>query len=117
MPHYADGTEAKVGDQVTGHLYNTPGVVAGTIVSITPGVDSCNAMVQYTRVLDPAEVTPEGYAKRGSTLLMAVEWDEKHIVPGHRIKKSQMHQSDGPEVALVACADYCAINELTKVGP
>lgn len=113
MPHYADGTEAKVGDQVFGKLYNTPGVRAGTIISITPGVESCNAMVGF---LDAVAVGG-GYA--GSTPRMAVFEDE----PGQtgtkrsrqRVVKSEAHGSAGDEYTLVECADYCATNELTKI--
>ncbi len=120
MSHYADGTKAQIGDQVVGKLYSTDGIVAGTIVSITPNADSCNAMVQYTRVLPVDAVTVDGLAHwkaTGCKPLMAVEWSENGSTPVHRVKKTRNHQSDGDEVALVVCADYCQINQLTKVGP
>lgn len=47
MPHYADGTEAKVGDTVSCRPYNTKHDVTGVITSITPGVESCNCMVAF----------------------------------------------------------------------
>lgn len=51
--HYRNGREAKVGDLVVGRCYNTKGLVAGTLVSITPGMDSCSAKVawQTTKIL------------------------------------------------------------------
>jgi hypothetical protein len=45
--HYANGREAKVGDPVVGRTYNQPEVIAGTLVSVTPGPDSCSAQVAY----------------------------------------------------------------------
>ncbi len=109
MPHYADGNEAKVGDYVVGQLYNTPGTVAGTIVSITPGADSCNAKVQYTRVVPPEAL--------GTEKFMAVEYlNSPPGIPAHVVKPTANHQSDGPLMALVTCADYCEVRKLTKVG-
>ncbi len=52
----------------------------------------------------------------GEKPIMAVEMGEGGI-PAHRIKKTRNHQSDGPETVLVVCADYCAIKDLTRVGP
>lgn len=111
MPHYADGTEAKVGDQVVGKLYNTPGKRAGTIISITPGVESCNAMVGF--------LVPVGLPTDGGTLpRMAVhDGDAADSRPRSRRMRPQSHGSVGDPYTLVECADYCAINELTKVGP
>lgn len=45
MPHYKDGTDAKVGDVVRGTTFNKKGEVLGILVSITPGTDTCNATV------------------------------------------------------------------------
>lgn len=47
MPHYIDGTEAKVGDIVRGKPYNTPHEVQGVVVGITPGTDTCNMRVAF----------------------------------------------------------------------
>jgi hypothetical protein len=107
MPHYGNGIEAKVGDQVTGHLYNTPGIVAGVITSITPSVDSCNAMVRYI-VAKPYFPTETEGASAIPTMAVAP------IQPS--VVRTLNHHSEGPEVALYVCEDYCAINELTKVG-
>lgn len=55
MSHYENGRLAKVGDKVVGTTYNTNGeIIAGTLVSITPGPDACSAMVgfSYVRMAD-----------------------------------------------------------------
>lgn len=58
MPHYKDGTEAKVGDFVRGATYNIkdskgePREICGTLISITPGQDACNCMVAFVEELD-----------------------------------------------------------------
>ena len=99
MPHYADGTIAKVGDQVVGVLFNSgPAPHAGTIISITPGVESCNAMVQFTEVVPVGELRPR----------MAVG-DPRRV-------KTEAHGSSGPEADVYTCADYCDTKLLTKVG-
>jgi hypothetical protein len=110
MPHYKDGTEAHVGDYVTGHCYNTDGIIAGTIISITPGMESCNAMVQFTRA-EPAENAKE---PRMAVLADRSSRDD----PAHGIArkvKGRNHGSEGPEFYLFICADYCAVNELTLI--
>lgn len=48
MPHYSDGTEARIGDLVVGKPYNTPRVVAGVVMSVTPKAESCNLQVAFT---------------------------------------------------------------------
>jgi hypothetical protein len=46
VPHYKDGSEAKVGDTVTGKTHGSGGKeVAGVLVGITPGATSCNGRV------------------------------------------------------------------------
>ncbi|HAR46245.1 MAG TPA: hypothetical protein DCS05_08795 [Nitrospiraceae bacterium] len=45
--HYKNGREAKVGDKVVGTVFNTKGIIAGTLVSLTPGTDACSAMVGF----------------------------------------------------------------------
>jgi hypothetical protein len=53
MPHYSDGTEAKIGDLVVGKPYNVGRVVAGEVVSVTPGTESCNLQVAFAEEVDP----------------------------------------------------------------
>lgn len=50
MPHYKDGTEAKVGDVVKGKGYNIPHEIIGTVVSIQPNADACNLRVAVAKV-------------------------------------------------------------------
>jgi hypothetical protein len=45
MPHYADGSQAKVGDVVVGTTYNRSGTVIGVVTKIVES-ESCNATVQ-----------------------------------------------------------------------
>lgn len=110
MPHYENGTEARVGDQVSGKLFNTDGIRAGTIISITPGVESCNALVAFTMAL-PIEGAlmpemPRMCVGRGGE-------------PGSgfsRIVQGEQHGSSGPKYVLFQCADYCDTNKLTPLG-
>jgi|ERR1035437_786028 hypothetical protein len=106
MPHYADGTEAKVGDQVIGKLYNTDGIKAGVIVSITPGQESCNAMVQF------ADVKLAEGAKESLRMSIYVEPSKPLI----RVVKGEQHGSSGANYVVYFCSDYCATNELTKIS-
>lgn len=106
MPHYKDGSEAKVGDQVVGTLYNSGSEPkAGVIISITPGAESCNAMVQFTEALP--------IAAEGAPVLP----DAPRMATGQtRLVKGEQHGGGGASFVLFSCADYCATNELTKVG-
>ncbi len=116
MPHYKDGTEARVGDQVFGKLYNTPGVRAGTIVSITPGVESCNAMVGFlVAVTDEYLDTTVNRAAGAATRMAVVDDLAKADTVRARVTKPLAHGSTGEPYKLVECADYCAVNELTLV--
>jgi hypothetical protein len=54
MPHYKDGTEAKVGDLIKGTGYNIKdasgklAVIVGTLARITPNSDACNLVILTT---------------------------------------------------------------------
>jgi hypothetical protein len=52
MPHYSDGeTLAKTGDLVVGKTYNLHGrTIAGTVLEVIPGTDSCNLRVAFADV-------------------------------------------------------------------
>jgi hypothetical protein len=62
MPHYKDGTEAKVGDLVKGKGYNLKGPdgnireFVGTLIDITPGASSCNVKIAHVEVFDPIPI-------------------------------------------------------------
>lgn len=113
MPHYRDGTEAKVGDQVTGKLYNTDGVRAGTIISITPGSDSCNAMVAFIEAVPGASAKPPRMAAHDPDVSGNIPSDPPR--PRSRCVSGENHGTTGPVFTLFECVDYCAVNELTKV--
>lgn len=46
MPHYRDGTPAKIGDVVKGRGYNVPHEIIGKVVNVREG-DSCTLSVAY----------------------------------------------------------------------
>lgn len=51
MPHYRDGTEARIGDIVRGSTYNHKGRIVGTLVSVTPGSETCNCTVAFASLV------------------------------------------------------------------
>lgn len=66
MPHYRDGTAAKVGDVVRGKGYNVRDKagnlkeIVGTVVGVTPGSDTCNIQVAHV-VTEPLAAMPSSY--------------------------------------------------------
>jgi hypothetical protein len=71
MPHYADGTEARIGDRVRGAGYNLVGPdkkpleIEGVVVNIRPGQDkagSCTLSVAYLR----NGMSPSGHIASGA---------------------------------------------------
>jgi len=72
MPHYKDGTEAKVGDIVRGKPYNTPHEIVGEIISITPGVESCNCVVAFAEVRDATEAEAKAQQELGLFALLTL---------------------------------------------
>lgn len=99
--YYANGREAAVGDFVVGKTYNQPSVVAGTLVSLTPGPDACSAQVEWQRCLplEPGE-TAESAMMRARTVLMLV-------APGDlTVRRTQQHGEAGPPALTVRCRDY-----------
>lgn len=105
MPHYADGTECKVGDQVVGKLANSGNAPkAGVVISVTPGVESCNAMVRFT------EVTSPGAAPDAMPLAVPMAKGRPEL--GY----SANHCSSGYVVALHTCEDYADTGNLSLVS-
>ena len=47
MPHYADGSPAKIGDHVIGMGYNVKHPISGIVVGVIEGSESCNLRVAY----------------------------------------------------------------------
>jgi hypothetical protein len=85
--HYKNGREAKVGDPVVGKTYNTgSATISGTLISLTPGADSCSCEVGYL------VVQPEGSREDRPVRLAG---SEKHggggprVVTGFRFDYSQ----------------------------
>lgn len=80
---YMNGRLAKVGDKVVGTCFNTldengkKRIVSGTLVSVTPGNDSCSAMVAFVEVY-PAEVGKIPY----NAQTCRVQGDEAHGLAG-----------------------------------
>jgi hypothetical protein len=58
MPHLRNGDPAAIGDVVRGEPYNVkdaegnPKEIVGTIVSITPSIESCNCTVAWIEEID-----------------------------------------------------------------
>lgn len=50
MPHYKNGREAKVGDQVLGRGYNVKHIISGVVVGITPGAECCNVEIAHAKM-------------------------------------------------------------------
>lgn len=89
--HCRNGREAKVGDAVVGTTYNTnDATISGTLISLTPGVDSCSCEVGYL------VVQPEG-SREGSPV---------------RIAGSEKHGGDGPRVIVGWRYDYSQCSNL-----
>jgi hypothetical protein len=133
--HYKDGTEARVGDQVAGKLYNTEGTRIGVIVSVTPGTESCNAMVTFheTVPIDDQQMAAHTAApwEPGDPILalvprMAVwrtrdgyERESLGAAAGNRpvcrFVRGLMHGNDGPMSCVFECQDYTEIKALTPI--
>lgn len=60
MPHYSDGTEAKIGDIVKGIGYNVKHEIIGKVVNVRPG-ESCTLTVATVTQKCPifAAINPE----------------------------------------------------------
>lgn len=85
--HYANGREAKVGDLVVGKTYNTgERKIAGVLLAITPGPDSCSAEVGFLHVIAPDLVAmPER--------VVAIQGDSHHGAAGRHFATVYRHDS------------------------
>jgi hypothetical protein len=104
---YADGTKAKIGDQVYGPVNNTRGVVAGTVVSF--GKASSVVLVQFALVWE--------YRYGPGSPRMAVSFTEFPRLTMSRGIRAQGAGSDGPLNVVYVCCDYANTEKLTRVGP
>jgi hypothetical protein len=94
--HYANGREAKVGDQVVGRTCNVNGkMMAGTLVTLTPGGDQCSAKVGYLHVVPLANIR---VVRR---------------LPGVvRVQGTELHGMGGVMAATLYCEDYTYVAKL-----
>jgi hypothetical protein len=103
--HYANGRKAIVGDHVVGTVYNTKGIIAGTLVSLTPGIDSCSAQVEFHVVV------PKHLADLGEKPQMVAD-----AHPSMRVERgSEQHGGAGAKVAIFRCRDYTHAGNLMHV--
>lgn len=65
MPHYADGSEARVGDLVKGKGYNVPHEIIGRVVNVRPG-ESCTLSVAFVGARTPILFRHEPGAPAGN---------------------------------------------------
>jgi hypothetical protein len=93
--HYQNGREAHVGDPVVGRTYNRLGVVSGTLISLTPGLDACSAKVGFLRLVTPV---PEGYQVHSGGVVA--------------IQGTQNHGASGEKAATVYEEDYTECKKL-----
>jgi hypothetical protein len=100
VPHFKNGRPAQVGDPVVGKVASTAGHVAGTLVSVTPGDDACNAQVEFIVALTlaavQAGVAPYAHARA--------------VPPFSRL--SEKHGSAGEEYIHFVCRDYATLSDL-----
>lgn len=119
MPHYKDGTKAEVGDHVVGKPYNTDHEVAGTVVSISPGADSCNLMVEYIESLPIAhEIDEEGRVRIPNEVLSAYGARAKNACAFERgdIRLTAEHMTKGAPHIRYICRDYGEVKAFTLVA-
>jgi hypothetical protein len=101
--HYRNGREAKVGDRVVGRCFNTQGLVAGTLVSLTPGPDACSAKVAFLETfpltqLQRSEVRSPGFVGTADKIVS--------------IQGTEHHGNYGVVAATVAREDYTECKNL-----
>lgn len=112
MPHYADGTQAKVGDTVRGTGYNLkdadgkPRVFVGTVVGVTPGSTSCNIQVAHVVVTQVAE---EDYV---STVKLHQHFAQKCVIGCG----PDGGKSGTPRVLATAHIEYGECSQFVKIG-
>ncbi len=88
---YMNGREAKVGDRVIGRTYNRQDIIAGTLVSVTPGPDSCSAKIGFLRLVTPV---PAGYQVHSGGVVM-IQGTEQHGAAGE--KAATVYEEDYTE--------------------
>jgi len=108
--HYKDGTEAKVGDLVKGTVYNTKGVIVGTMLGITPGSSACNCRVGLLQVQAVGKLhLPSGDAQGTPHVGAIVSHD------GIRVIHREGSGDDLKVTALAMKVDYSQCDHLELV--
>jgi hypothetical protein len=118
MPHYKDGTEAKVGDHVIGRPYNTDHDIAGTVVSISPAADSCNLQVEFVESL-PLGATHDhgtGQVCLPHHAFSAYAARAKNAVDDGRVCATADQSTKGAPHKRHVCRDYGAVKDFTLVA-
>lgn len=101
--HYRNGREAKVGDPVVGTVFNNGGkVVAGTLISLTPGTDACSAMVSYAIAVLAVDL--EKQEPKGSYL--KVDGQAIYNAVPVKVAGAEQHGSAGPLAVTFSTTDY-----------
>jgi hypothetical protein len=104
MPHYKDGSPAKVGDFVKGRGCNVKGPdgelkeIFGQVVSITTGAETCNVMAAHLTTRD----------------LPDFKWPDYglfHTAPGVLVVSHE-----GKFTAIQACTEFGQADQFEKVG-
>lgn len=96
MPHYKNGTEAKVGDLVRGYGYNVKHEIIGKVVQVTADSDACNVAVAHVGHDSPVLFNDQLEKVRDN-------------VAGH----TQMNWG----VAVMPVVEYGATKDFEKVSP
>lgn len=99
MPHYSDGTIAKLGDTVKGKTYNIPHEVVGVVVGIIADSESCNVRVAF---LKPA-IWPINPIDRPS-----IQFERLCLLSGY--------DGEGRVQAVKVEVDYGETKALTKIA-
>lgn len=85
MPHYKDGTKARVGDVVRGHGYNVRdpdtgelAEITGIVTHVTPNADACNVQVQLVDGCDGvySRTDDDGRVQTGALIRGRIEYGQ-----------------------------------------
>lgn len=110
MPHYKDGTVAQIGDHVVGKPYNTDHEVAGTIVSISPGSDTCNLQVEFIESMPMEQCPTCAHASGATSPRMALS-----EVAGREAQTAD-HGTTGARHKRYVCRDYGEVKAFSLVA-
>lgn len=108
MPHYQDGTPARVGDVVRGKGYNVRGPdgqlreIIATVLQVTPGSDHCNVQLAYLDVVELAADVRlpqcEHFEPKG---LLHSDYHTDPKAPRHRLVRARLEYGEAGHFTLV----------------